>query len=94
MSRTAATRRATDRRGELAGSAMSVAMAVLFAGVVILGSKVQAGGPPFVTLAIRFGGQSLLLLHDGIDQVKGHDDRDEPLFALSIGSAVHWPHRA
>jgi hypothetical protein len=39
-------------------------------------------------------GQSLLLLHDGIDQVKGHDDRDEPLFALSIGSAVHWPHRA
>ena len=39
-------------------------------------------------------GQSLLLLHDGIDQVKGHDDRDEPLFALAIGSAVHWPHRA
>jgi hypothetical protein len=38
-------------------------------------------------------GQSLLLLHDGIDQVKGHDDRDEPLFALAIGSAVHWPHR-
>jgi drug/metabolite transporter (DMT)-like permease len=58
----AATRRATDRRGELVGSAMSVAMAVLFAGVVILGSKVQSGGPPFVTLAIRFGGQSLLLL--------------------------------
>ena len=41
---------------------MSVAMAVLFAGVVILGSKVQAGGPPFITLAIRFGGQSVLLL--------------------------------
>ena len=41
---------------------MSVAMAVLFAGVVILGSKVQADGPPFVTLAIRFGGQSVLLL--------------------------------
>ncbi len=56
------TRRATDSRGELIGSAMSVAMAVLFAGVVILGSKVQAGGPPFITLAIRFGGQSVLLL--------------------------------
>ena len=41
---------------------MSVAMAMLFAGVVILGSKVQQGGPPFVTLAIRFGGQSVLLL--------------------------------
>lgn len=39
-------------------------------------------------------GQSLLLLHDGIDQIKGHDERSEPLFALSIGSAVHWPHRA
>jgi drug/metabolite transporter (DMT)-like permease len=62
VSETAASRRAVDRRGELVGSAMSLAMAVLFAGVVILGSKVQAGGPPFVTLAIRFGGQSLLLL--------------------------------
>ncbi len=62
MSQAAASRRAVDRRGELVGSAMSLAMAVLFAGVVILGSKVQAGGPPFVTLAIRFGGQSLLLL--------------------------------
>jgi hypothetical protein len=41
---------------------MSVAMAMLFAGVVILGSKVQAGGPAFVTLAIRFGGQSVLLV--------------------------------
>jgi len=40
------------------------------------------------------GGQSLLLLHDGIAQIKGHEERDEPLFALAIGSAVHWPHRA
>lgn len=62
MTDVVASRRAADRRGELVGSAMSVAMAVLFAGVVILGSKVQAGGAPFVTLAIRFGGQSLLLL--------------------------------
>lgn len=60
--RPAASRRATDRRGELTGSAMSVVMAMLFAGVVILGSKVQQGGPPFVTLATRFAGQSLLLL--------------------------------
>src|SRR5688572_22067841 len=57
-----ATRRATDRRGEIAGSALSVAMATLFACVVILGSKLQAGGPPFITLAIRFGGQSVLAL--------------------------------
>lgn len=55
-------RRAHDRRGELIGSALSVSMAVLFACVVILGSQVQSGGPPFVTLAIRFGGQSVLLL--------------------------------
>jgi drug/metabolite transporter (DMT)-like permease len=62
MSGSEGSRRATDRRGELTGSALSVAMAMLFAAVVILGSKVQAGGPPFVTLAIRFGGQSVLLL--------------------------------
>jgi drug/metabolite transporter (DMT)-like permease len=62
VSDAAVTRRATDRRGELIGSALSVAMAVLFAGVVILGSLVQAGEAPFVTLAIRFGGQSVLLL--------------------------------
>lgn len=42
----------------------------------------------------RMLGQSLLLLHDGIDQIKGHDERAEPLFALAIGAAVHWPHRA
>jgi hypothetical protein len=39
-------------------------------------------------------GQSLLLLHDGVAQIKGHEERDEPLFSLAIGSAVHWPHRA
>lgn len=54
-------RRATDHRGELAGSLASVAMAVLFAFVVILGKDVQAGNLPFVMLALRFGGQSLLL---------------------------------
>ena len=37
-------------------------MAVLFAFVVIFGKEVQAGNLPFVVLAIRFGGQSLLLL--------------------------------
>ncbi len=55
------TRRATDRRGELVGSLLSALMACSFAVVVILGKEVQAGQPPFVMLAIRFGGQSLLL---------------------------------
>jgi drug/metabolite transporter (DMT)-like permease len=56
-----ATRRATDRRGELLGSLLSVLMASAFAVVVILGKEVQDGRPPFVMLAIRFAGQSLLL---------------------------------
>ena len=55
-------RRATDRRGELVGSALCALMAVLFAAVVIFGKQVQAGRPPFVFLAIRFAGQSVLLL--------------------------------
>ncbi len=55
-------RRATDPRGELVGSLSSVVMAVLFAAVVIFGKQVEAGNLPFVMLAIRFGGQSLLLL--------------------------------
>jgi drug/metabolite transporter (DMT)-like permease len=37
-------------------------MAVLFAAVVIFGKQVEAGNLPFVMLAIRFGGQSVLLL--------------------------------
>jgi drug/metabolite transporter (DMT)-like permease len=43
------------------GSLASVAMAVLFAFVVLFGKEVQAGNLPFVMLAFRFGGQSLLL---------------------------------
>jgi drug/metabolite transporter (DMT)-like permease len=54
-------RRAKDPRGELIGSLSSVAMAILFAFVVILGKQVEAGKLPFVMLAIRFGGQSVLL---------------------------------
>ena len=54
-------RRAKDPRGELLGSLASVAMAILFAFVVILGKQVEAGSLPFVMLAIRFGGQSVLL---------------------------------
>ena len=61
MSGVVASRRATDPRGELVGSLASVAMAVLFAAVVILGKEVEAGRLPFVMLAIRFGGQSILL---------------------------------
>jgi drug/metabolite transporter (DMT)-like permease len=59
--RGAPSRRATDRRGELAGSGLSALMAALFACVVIIGKQVQAGGPPFVVLTFRFGGQSLIL---------------------------------
>jgi drug/metabolite transporter (DMT)-like permease len=55
-------RRATDRRGELVGSAMSVAMAASFAAVVILGKQVAAGELPYAMLAIRFAGQSVLLV--------------------------------
>ena len=55
-------RRATDRRGELTGSGLSALMAVLFAFVVILGKQVQDGRLPFVMLALRFAGQSVLLL--------------------------------
>jgi drug/metabolite transporter (DMT)-like permease len=58
----ASDRRATDRRGELIGSALCALMAVLFAFVVIFGKQVQAGRLPFVFLAIRFAGQSVLLL--------------------------------
>jgi DME family drug/metabolite transporter len=57
-----ATRRATDPRGELLGSTASATMATLFAFVVIFGKQVQAGNLPFVMLAMRFGGQSILLL--------------------------------
>ncbi|MGZ8622606.1 MAG: DMT family transporter [Actinomycetota bacterium] len=59
---TEGSRRATDRQGELAGSGFSVLMALSFAVVVILGKQVQAGQLPFVMLALRFGGQSVLLL--------------------------------
>jgi drug/metabolite transporter (DMT)-like permease len=54
-------RRAADPRGELTGSGLSALMAALFAVVVILGKQVEAGGAPFGMLAIRFGGQFLLL---------------------------------
>ena len=55
-------RRATDRRGELIGAGLCALMAVLFAVVVIFGKQVQAGRLPFVFLAIRFAGQSVLLM--------------------------------
>ena len=62
MSHEVTSRRAVDPRGELAGSLSSVAMAVLFAAVVIFGKQVEAGNLPFVMLAMRFGGQSVLLV--------------------------------
>jgi drug/metabolite transporter (DMT)-like permease len=57
-----ASRRATDPRGELLGSVSSATMAILFAFVVIFGKQVAAGNLPFVMLAMRFGGQSILLV--------------------------------
>jgi drug/metabolite transporter (DMT)-like permease len=62
MSHDVTSRRAVDPRGELAGSLSSVAMAVLFAAVVIFGKQVEAGNLPFVMLAMRFGGQSVVLV--------------------------------
>lgn len=62
MSADASTRRATTPGGELLGSGLSAAMAVLFAFVVILGETVLRDRLPFVVLAIRFAGQSLLLV--------------------------------
>lgn len=62
MSSQPATRRAVDARGEFIGAGLSAVMAVLFAFVVILGKDLLKGDLPFMVLAIRFGGQSLLLL--------------------------------
>jgi drug/metabolite transporter (DMT)-like permease len=56
------TRRAVDRRGELTGAGLSALMAVLFAFVVVLGKDVLRGDLPFLVLAIRFSGQTVLLL--------------------------------
>jgi drug/metabolite transporter (DMT)-like permease len=57
-----ADRRARTPREELFGSALSALMALQFAVVVMFGKEVAAGDLPFPMLAIRFGGQSLLLL--------------------------------
>jgi drug/metabolite transporter (DMT)-like permease len=57
-----APRRATDRRGELVGSALAVAMGVQFSVVVILGKDLLDGERnPFALLGLRFGGTALAL---------------------------------
>jgi len=57
-----ATRRATDRRGELLGSALAAVMGVQFSVVVILGKDLLDGTRhPFVLLALRFGGTTVAL---------------------------------
>jgi drug/metabolite transporter (DMT)-like permease len=61
MSDTAVDRRARTPRQELLGSVLSALMALQFAVVVMFGKEVAAGDLPFPMLAIRFGGQSLLL---------------------------------
>ena len=55
-------RRARTPRQELLGSTLSALMALQFAVVVMFGKEVSAGDLPFPMLALRFGGQSLLLL--------------------------------
>jgi drug/metabolite transporter (DMT)-like permease len=54
-------RRARTPRQELVGSTLSALMALQFAVVVMFGKEVAAGDLPFPMLAIRFGGQSVLL---------------------------------
>ena len=56
-----ATRRATTRGGELSGAALTVAMAVLFSGVVIFGKAILDGELPFVILSVRFAGTAAVL---------------------------------
>jgi drug/metabolite transporter (DMT)-like permease len=55
------TRRATTRGGELAGAGFTVAMAVLFSGVVIFGKAILDGHLPFVILSVRFAGTAVVL---------------------------------
>jgi drug/metabolite transporter (DMT)-like permease len=61
VSGTVVDRRARTPRQELLGSVLSALMALQFAVVVMFGKEVAAGELPFPMLAIRFGGQSLLL---------------------------------
>jgi drug/metabolite transporter (DMT)-like permease len=61
VSGTVVDRRARTPRQELVGSVLSALMALQFAVVVMFGKEVAAGELPFPMLAIRFGGQSLLL---------------------------------
>jgi drug/metabolite transporter (DMT)-like permease len=55
------TRRAVTRREELTGAGLTVAMAVLFSGVVIFGKAILNGDLPFVILSIRFAGTAAVL---------------------------------
>jgi drug/metabolite transporter (DMT)-like permease len=59
---TAEPRRATDRRGEVIGSGLTVLMAFQFSFVVVLGKSLLTGGLPFVILAIRFAITAAVLL--------------------------------
>ncbi|MBI3648669.1 MAG: DMT family transporter [Actinobacteria bacterium] len=59
---TPASRRATDRRGELIGSSFGVLMGIQFSMVVILGKDIlRDSGHPFVVLAARFAGTAAAL---------------------------------
>lgn len=55
-------RRATDRRGELVGSALGAAMGVQFSFVVILGKDLlEQHGHPFILLTARFAATAVAL---------------------------------
>jgi drug/metabolite transporter (DMT)-like permease len=55
------TRRATSRRDELTGAGLTMAMALLFSGVVIFGKAILDGKLPFAILSIRFAGTAVVL---------------------------------
>lgn len=62
MTEVATDRRARTPQQELLGSVLSGLMALQFAVVVLFGKNVAAGELPFPMLALRFAGQSVLLL--------------------------------
>jgi drug/metabolite transporter (DMT)-like permease len=83
-----ATRRATNPRQELLGAVFTVAMAVQFSVVVILGKSVLHGRLPFVVLSLRFAGTAAILL--GLLLITGRPlvpERGERLGLVIAGTA-------
>ncbi len=81
-------RRARTPRQELLGSAMTVAMAVQFSFVVVLGKEALQGKLPFVVLSMRFLGTAVILL--GLLVILGKPlmpERGERLGLIIAGTA-------